>query len=52
MCFVYGSHREVDNIMLSIFSEETVKKHTKQTEPIEVMGALRNEKDNWKPPKL
>jgi hypothetical protein len=30
------------------FSEETVKQHTNETEPISVMGALRREKDNFK----
>lgn len=34
------------------YSEEAVKKHTGQTDPVEVMGALRSEKDSWKPPKL
>ena len=41
------------DLMLILFCrEDSVKQHTKQTDPVEVMGALRNEKDNWKPPKL
>lgn len=33
----------------SIFSVPSVQRHVGQTTPIETMGALRKEKDSWRP---